>query len=458
MNKIIFRRFVVETLFAVTSLSVSLLIFFPEVNAFLLSRLMGYDKLVPFVVISVLPSFIIGLITYSEGETDRRLFLGVGLSMVLSLLILLLLNAVKPLTERDFLVILLALGFFASAKLCLAAYVKYHKRIPGVVQRILVVGNGPLAHQIGRLISESEDRFEFMGYVNCAAGGAERRCDLEAKDSETVSAEDIKALALKKRAQKIVVSLSERRGVLPLQEMLNCKLSGIEVLDAPTFFEQATGKLLIENITPSWFIFSHGFRVTGTYRFFKRWLDIGCALFGLLVSLPFLPLVVLIIKLDSPGPVLFRQVRVGLGDRNFVLYKFRTMGRDAEKGTGATWSQKNDPRITRVGRFLRKSRIDEIPQLFNVLMGDMSLVGPRPERPEFVAQLKQRIPYYSERHFVKPGVTGWAQVRYPYGASVEDAIEKLRYDLYYIKNISILFDLRIIFQTIDVVLRRKGGR
>lgn len=173
---------------------------------------------------------------------------------------------------------------------------------------------------------------------------------------------------------------------------------------------------------------------------------------------PFLPFIVLLIKLDSPGPVLFRQQRVGAREKPFTIYKFRTMKADAEKGTGAVWASKDDPRVTKTGEFLRKSRIDEIPQLFNVLGGSMSLVGPRPERPEFVEKLKEIIPYYSSRHFVKPGVTGWAQVSYPYGASVDDAIEKLRYDLYYIKNLTLIFDLMIILETIKVVLFRRGGR
>jgi sugar transferase (PEP-CTERM system associated) len=219
-----------------------------------------------------------------------------------------------------------------------------------------------------------------------------------------------------------------------------------------------TGKLLLENITPSWFIFSDGFRITAPVRLIKRITDVLFSAAGLVLVLPLFPLFALAIRLDSPGPIFFRQVRVGEREKNFSLYKFRTMGEDAEKGTGAVWAQEKDSRVTRVGNFFRKSRIDEIPQLFNVLMGNMSLVGPRPERPEFIEKLKEVIPYYSERHFVKPGVTGWAQVRYPYGASVEDALEKLRYDLYYIKNLSITFDLMIILETVKVVLFRRGGR
>jgi sugar transferase (PEP-CTERM system associated) len=274
-----------------------------------------------------------------------------------------------------------------------------------------------------------------------------------------ISCEDGLCSAVKRvGAQKIVVSLSERRGVFPLQEVLSCKLRGIEVVDAPSFYEQITGKLLLENITPSWFIFSHGFRVTLALRLLKRMTDLFCAAIGLLLVLPFFPLIALVIRIDSPGPILFRQTRVGEGERLFNLFKFRSMRQDAESDTGAVWAKERDPRVTKVGEFLRKSRIDEIPQLFNVLRGDMSLVGPRPERPEFVKKLIEVIPYYSERHYVKPGVTGWAQVRYPYGASVEDAIEKLRYDLYYIKNISLPFDIMIILETVKVVLFRRGAR
>lgn len=235
-----------------------------------------------------------------------------------------------------------------------------------------------------------------------------------------------------------------------------CKLNGVEVIDAPSFYEQVTGKLLLEGINPSWIIFSDGFKVRTWHRIAKRITDILCALIGILATLPLLPFILLAIRLDSPGPFFYGQERVGEKEKNFVLYKFRTMRADAESETGAVWAQENDSRITRVGSILRKSRIDELPQFINVLRGDMSMVGPRPERPEFVGKLKEVIPYYSERHFVKPGVTGWAQVRYPYGASVEDALEKLRYDLYYIKHISLTFDLMIILETVQVVLFRRG--
>jgi sugar transferase (PEP-CTERM system associated) len=318
---------------------------------------------------------------------------------------------------------------------------------------VLILGTGPLARQIGGLIAVTNQNYVLSGYINCASE------PLDVPLNNIVGNEGgLYETAIRERAHKIVVSLSERRGIFPLQDVLNCKLSGVEVVDAPSFYEQVTGKLLIENITPGWFIFSQGFRITALRRFLKRMIDLISAIVILLLVLPFLPIIVLVIKLDSAGPILFRQKRVGKRGKIYVLYKFRTMTVDAEKNTGAVWAKEHDPRVTRVGEFLRKCRIDEIPQLFNVLAGDMSLVGPRPERPEFVDKLKEIIPYYSERHFVKPGVTGWAQVRYPYGASVEDAIEKLRYDLYYIKNLTMVFDLIVILETIKVVLFRRGGR
>lgn len=324
----------------------------------------------------------------------------------------------------------------------------YH---PGLARRVMVLGTGPLAREIGGLVMATNHNHVLAGYFGCPNE------PVYVPSQHIVGNGDgLVSAALRERTDKIVVSLSERRGAFPLDEVLNCKFSGIEVIDAPSFYEQLTGKLMIENITPSWFIFSDGFRRTSFGRIMKRGADVVLSLIGIVLTLPIIPLIALGIKLTSPGPVLFRQVRVGQGDRPFVLYKFRSMGVDAEKTTGAVWAQKDDPRVTRFGKFLRASRLDEIPQLYIVLKGDMSLIGPRPERPEFVEKLKEIIPYYSERHFVKPGVTGWAQVRYAYGASVDDAIEKLRYDLYYIKNMSILLDIFIVLETFKVMVFGRG--
>lgn len=266
------------------------------------------------------------------------------------------------------------------------------------------------------------------------------------------SMKDLEEITKRYRPDVLVVALSERRGAFPIKEILDCKLQGIRVEDWPTFYEKLTGKIFIENLRPSWLIFSDGFTRNSLTRMVKRMADVLVASFGLLFALPLMLLIAICIKLDSSGPVLFRQERVGEKGKIFILYKFRTMIVDAEKESGPVWSQTLDPRTTRVGRFLRRIGMDELPQLFNVLKGDMSFVGPRPERPHFVQDLQEKIPYYAQRLVVKPGITGWAQVRYGYGSSLEDAIEKLQYDLYYIKNMSLFLDLLIILSTIHKVL------
>lgn len=323
----------------------------------------------------------------------------------------------------------------------------------GIVRKVLVLGTGPLAQTIGTAVASTNHHHVFGGYINLVSEQVSVPVHAIVSNGsrlvETVN---------KERAHKLVISLSERRGVFPLREVLDCKFSGIEVIDAPTFYEQITGKLLIENLTPSSFIFSDGYKLNSSMRLYKRIFDLIFSLIGSLMTLPLVPLIALMIKIDSRGPVFYRQVRVGEREKKFVIYKFRTMQEDAEGKTGVVWAKDNDSRITKVGYVLRKTRLDEIPQLYNVFRGDMSFIGPRPERPEFVEDLKKHIPFYSQRHFVKPGITGWAQIRYPYGASVKDALEKLRYDMFYIKKISLLFDMMIILDTIKVVLFGKGAR
>lgn len=360
-------------------------------------------------------------------------------------------------------VLVISLCMFALFQFCWHVLYLMGNAHPRFSQRVLVLGTGALAAQIGAMVSANTRNYSLAGYASCPIGSHEQ------SGSETASldipegmiqgnCDDLLDTALRTQAEVIVVALSERRGIFPLGDVLRCKLNGIQVMDAPSFYELVQDKLMLESITPSWFIFGSGFRRTTIFGLCKRTIDIVLSCTGLLITLPFFPLIALAIKLDSPGPVFFRQERVGNREKLFVLYKFRTMGQDAEKGTGAVWAEKNDPRVTTLGRFFRGSRVDEIPQLINVLKGDMSFVGPRPERPEFVEKLKQVIPYYSKRHFIKPGLTGWAQVRYPYGSSVDDAVEKLRYDLYYIKNIGPFLDTLIFFETIKVVLFGYGGR
>lgn len=258
--------------------------------------------------------------------------------------------------------------------------------------------------------------------------------------------------------EKVVVALEEKRGSLPTRELFNTKMNGTNIVQGESFYEELTGKLLVENINPSWFIFSDGFRKNGKIRLINRMSGFLMASLGLVLTAPVMAIIAAAVKLDSRGPIIFKQERCGEGGHTFMLYKFRSMIENAEYASGPTWTGESDSRITRAGRVLRKYRLDELPQLFNVLKGDMSFVGPRPERPEFVRGLKEVLPYYMERHTVKPGITGWAQVCYRYGASVHDALEKLKYDLFYIKNMSLLLDLAILFKTLKIVLQKGGAR
>ena len=255
------------------------------------------------------------------------------------------------------------------------------------------------------------------------------------------------------------MALDERRGAFPVHDLLACKVKGMAVTDLPSFFERERGYVDLATLQPSWLIFSDGFVGGKAYeKAAKRIFDIVVSLIVLMVCMPILIGTAIIIKLTSKGPVLYRQERTGLHDRRFNLLKFRSMRVDAEKETGPQWASQNDPRVTPIGRFIRHARIDEIPQIFNVLKGDMSFVGPRPERPYFVEQLSEQVPYYRERHNVKPGITGWAQLNFPYGASMDDARRKLEYDLYYIKNYSLFLDFLILLQTARVVLFQDGVR
>jgi len=270
--------------------------------------------------------------------------------------------------------------------------------------------------------------------------------------------EDICDRVQAEEADSIIVALDEKRNVLPYQQLLNCKLMGIRIIDGESFYEQICGKIMVEKINPSWLIFSDGFVRSRLLRMSKRGLDLVASAILMTLTAPFLALVAVAIKMDTPGPVIFSQERMGEYGKPFRLHKFRSMRQDAEKETGPVWAGAEDSRITRVGRFIRKCRLDELPQLWNVFRGEMSFVGPRPERGFFVRQLVKEIPYYNERLSVKPGVTGWAQIKYPYGASEKDALEKLKYDLFYIKHMSLVMDLWIIFQTAKTVLLGRGAR
>jgi len=415
-------------------------------------RNLGWDKFAGFVVIVVFISFLAESYRNHRQLQASDIAIKIGFSLGGSSIIFAILSWIIAPDAQSGILVTAVLLFGSFQFLCHISY-RLIVKFRGFAKRVLILGVGKFAGNMGALLPSSDDNYVLSGYVNCSNEAAAVP-DWNIVDNHEGLYETVK----REKADKIVVSLSERRGVFPYQDVMACKLDGVEVVDAPSFYEQMTGKLFLEGINPSWIIFSEGFKVSAWKKMAKRGLDLVCAFIGIILTLPFLPLVALIIRLDSPGPVFYRQKRVGEKERCFNLYKLRTMRQDAEAGTGAVWAQKNDVRVTRVGEFLRKSRIDELPQFFNILRGDMSMVGPRPERPEFVDELKKIVPYYSERHFVKPGVTGWAQVRFEYGASVEDSMEKLRYDLYYIKNLSFSFDIMIILETIKVVLFRKGAR
>ncbi|HSJ80921.1 MAG TPA: TIGR03013 family XrtA/PEP-CTERM system glycosyltransferase [Thiobacillus sp.] len=322
--------------------------------------------------------------------------------------------------------------------------------------RALVIGTGSRAAHIEALLAKrgQAGNVQVIGYL--PMGGSHHFVNA---DRILDTQESLPELAARLQISEIILAVRDRRsGGLPVPDLLTCKLRGIRVLELSSFFERENGHLQLDSMNASWMILAEGFHQGMLRDTIKRLFDLVVSAAMLAVSLPIMVLTALMIKLESPGPVLYRQERVGQGGRNFTILKFRSMCVDAEKDGKPRWAGQNDSRVTLTGRFIRRTRIDELPQVFNVFFGDMSFVGPRPERPYFVQDLTQKIPYYGVRHTVKPGITGWAQVRYAYGATDEDAMHKLQYDLYYVKNHSLFLDLMILFQTAQVVLWGKGVR
>lgn len=318
---------------------------------------------------------------------------------------------------------------------------------------VLVLGTGRQAQMIADL-EPVQPGFRVVGYVPVNEQETHIR-----QDRWIAHNKRLMDIVLDYEVDEIVVAPDDRRLRLPVDEILDCKMSGTMVLDLLSFFEKETSRIKLDVLHPSWIFFSDGFRLSGLTQYSKRFLDLLVGVVIFLLSWPFMLLVALAIWVESggKGPIFFHQVRVGLNGRSFKVHKFRSMRTDAEADGVARWATKNDSRITRVGAVIRKARLDELPQVFNVLRGEMSLVGPRPERPQFVEQLEKEIPFYGERHRVKPGVTGWAQLSYPYGATIEDARNKLEFDLYYVKNASAFLDLIILLETVEVVLWGKGA-
>jgi sugar transferase (PEP-CTERM system associated) len=325
-------------------------------------------------------------------------------------------------------------------------------------ERLLIVGTAGAAVALARELFErrSELGVELVGFIDSDASKVGSSL-INPGVIGTIS--DIPAIVRERRVDRVVVSLAEARGKLPMDQLLAMKLNqGVRFDHLASVYEKYTGKIAVENLRPSWLIFSEGFRHTAFSFGVKRLTDVVLASIGLLLTGPVMLIVAPLVRLTSPGPALYSQSRVGKDGVLFTIYKFRSMCVDAEMGTGAVWAKVGgDPRVTPFGKFLRRSRLDELPQLWNVLRGDMSFVGPRPERPEFIAELTKQIPFYGQRHVVRPGLTGWAQVRHGYGASIEDSLQKLQYDLFYIKHMSSAFDLFVVFETVKTVLMRMGS-
>jgi sugar transferase (PEP-CTERM system associated) len=322
----------------------------------------------------------------------------------------------------------------------------------GFLRKTVILGSGALARELRTMIRRNPAHgLELIGML----GRDKQAVD---PDSDIIGVyADLFDIVMRDDVQVVLVAYPDRRGTLPVEQLLEVKFRGIEVEEGVDFYERTTGKIYVRELKPSQLIFAEGFTARTTTRRLKRILDVVIASIGIALSAPLMLLTAIMVKLDSRGPVLYKQVRAGEFGQLFTILKFRSMRTDAEKG-GAQFAKENDDRVTRVGKFIRKTRLDELPQLWNVLKGEMSMVGPRPERPVFIEQLEQQVPFFKQRLYVKPGVTGHAQVRCRYGASAEDMIEKLQYDLYYIKSYSVLFDLSIILDTVKVVLLRIGAR
>lgn len=321
---------------------------------------------------------------------------------------------------------------------------------PYLRERVYVLGSGERATRLVEALRARKDLgMEVVGWLGALGNGTSEPVGLPS---------GLQGVLLRTPIDRLVIAVSDRRSALPMRELLELRMNGTKIEEANSLLEKVSGKIEIDGLYPSSLIYSEGFRLNTRSLLMRRVISVVIAAGVSLLCLPLIPLIMIAVKLSSPGSVLFQQQRVGLRGKTFNLYKFRTMRPDAEAETGAIWAGKNDPRVTRVGRFLRGSRLDEIPQLWNVIRGDMGFVGPRPERPEFVQWLTEKIPYYRMRHIIRPGITGWSQVRFRYGASLEDAQEKLQYELYYIKHMSLSLDFFIIFETVKTILLRRGAQ
>ncbi|HLG13112.1 MAG TPA: TIGR03013 family XrtA/PEP-CTERM system glycosyltransferase [Blastocatellia bacterium] len=419
----------------------------------------GWMKLVMVTLVIQIAFYLFDLYDLPATRSYRRVVFNMLKAMGTATVVLTVLFYVVPALEHGRGVFLanLAVNFvIIAAWRTLVAWSAGHPQL-GVRERVLILGSGNEAVELARATLERRNAgFHIVGFVD---GKPELVGKSLINPSVIGLTEDLPKLVELHGVDRIVVAEEDRRGNFPTEVLLNLSLSGrVAVEESACYYERLTGKIATEMLRPSWLIFSRNTRYSNFTHHVRRIVNTALAAAGFVIALPIMLLVAIAVKLDSPGPVFYTQERVGKNGRRFKIIKFRSMSVGAEEGSGPVWAEKHDPRTTRVGRIIRKLRLDELPQFINILRGDMNFVGPRPERPVFVDQLTQIIPYYSQRHLVKPGLTGWAQIKYPYGSSVEDAIEKLRFDLYYIKNYSLVLDAAIVFETIKTVLFGKGGR
>ena len=404
-------------------------------------------------------TFVIGSATGIYQSTSNRSFQkSVTRALVAALLMLPLAYGIFSLIPQH---IASSAGMAYAAMVTVGAVI-VHRALAGrfgqlaVMQsRILVLGTGPVAKQVSESLMASDPHACIVGFFP----GPNERDPVVPAAQILATTSSLAAAAERAGVDEVIVALSERRsGSMSLRDLLECKINGMRVSDISTHFEKRLGQIRLDYVNAGWLIFGDGFNQGFLRTAIKRVFDVVCAAVLLVITLPIMLLTMLCIAAESRGSVFYRQERVGLNGKSFDVIKFRSMRSDAEQDGNPRWALASDDRITRVGRFIRRVRIDELPQLYNVLKGEMSMVGPRPERPFFVDTLTKDIPYYAVRHSVKPGVTGWAQVRYEYGATVEDAKQKLQYDLYYVKNHTMFLDMLIMFETVSVVLTGKGAR
>ena len=453
--KLSFLLFLVDVLIL---LSIGVLFF--EISERIFFNTLTFENLYlnsPYLIIFILTSIIIFFInefyTIDKGHQKRLLIFGWIFSFILVSVILYILFveifSYYWYIFSSMLVCILILNWRGIFYYCFIYKIDLQ-------QKILFLGTDELSKRVVReILADNHQKFKVVGFI----GNDPSLLGKSIVNPKVIGlAGDLESIVEKEKVKKVIVFCSQARGELPANDLVKCKFKGTEVLDLHTFYENFKGKILLDGLRPSWLIFAQGFKKTKLIKLGKRIFDVLFSIIGLILSMPISFFTALIIKLESKGPIFYQQERIGENGEVFNLIKFRSMKIDAEKYTGPVWAEENDPRITRVGRIIRKLHIDEIPQMVNVLKGDMSFVGPRPERPYFVKKLTPQIPYYDQRHSVKPGITGWAAVNYKYGANLCDAVEKLQYDLYYIKNISLFLDIIIIIKTIFIVLSRKGAR